>query len=275
MRVVNLVENCAGRPGCTPAHGLSFYIETPRHRLLMDAGPGEMLVDNARALGVDLARVDAVVLSHGHYDHGDGLAAFSRVNPSAPVYLRRTATRRYFGDDGGGALRYIGVDPAALRRDNLVCVDGTLAIDDELTLFGDVAGRRLWPQANLRLRREAGAGVVQDDFDHEQSLLVSADGVRALFSGCAHNGILNILDRCRELFGGWPDAVVSGFHMMKKSGDYTPDEARTIRDTAEALKRLPCRFYTGHCTGLPAYALMKDVLGDRLRYVRCGEAFVL
>ena len=220
MRVLNLVEDLPGRDGCAPAHGLSFYIETPGHRLLMDAGPGEVLLDNARALGVDLTRVDAAVLSHGHYDHGDGLAAFGRVNPAAKVYLRRTATRRCYGDDGGGALRYIGVDPAALRRDGLVYVD--------------IAGRRAWPQANLRLRREAEGGVVQDEFDHEQCLVVSADGLRVLFSGCAHSGILNILDRFHALFGGWPDAVVSGFHMMKKA-PYAPDEERTILDTAEAV----------------------------------------
>lgn len=270
MRVVNLVENIAGRPGCTPAHGLSFYIETPRHRLLMDAGPGDMLTDNARALGVDLSRVDAVVLSHGHYDHGDGLAALSRVNPAAKVYLRKTAARRYFGVDEDGSMHYIGVAPEALRRDGLIWVDGTLEIDEELTLFGDISGRRHWPEANLRLRREAGDGVAQDDFDHEQCLVVTADGLRVLFSGCAHNGILNILDRYRALFGGWPDAVVSGFHMMKKAA-YTPDEEQTILDTAEALKQVPCRYFTGHCTGLPAFELMKGVLGERLRYVRCGE----
>lgn len=274
MRVLNLVEDLAGRDGCASAHGLSYYIETPRHRLLMDAGPGEVLLDNARTLGVDLARVDAAVLSHGHYDHGDGLVAFGRVNQTAKVYLRRTATRRCFGDDGGGALRYIGLDPAALRRDGLVFVDGTLRIDEELTLFGDIAGRRAWPQANLRLRREAEGGVAQDEFDHEQCLVVSADGLRVLFSGCAHSGILNILDRFHALFGGWPDAVVSGFHMMKRA-PYAPDEERTILETAEALRALPCRYFTGHCTGVPAYALMRGVLGDRLRYVRCGEEVCL
>lgn len=274
MRILNLVENLEGRPGCAPAHGLSFYIETPGHRLLMDAGPGELLLDNARALGVDLARVDAVVISHGHYDHADGLAAFGRVNRTARVYLRRTATRRCYGDDGGGALRYIGIDPAALRLENPVFVDGTLQIDGELSLFGDIAGRRAWPQANLRLRREAADGVVQDEFDHEQCLVVSADGLRVLFSGCAHSGILNILDRFHALFGGWPDAVVSGFHMMKKT-PYEADEERTILDTAEALRALPCRYYTGHCTGVPAFELMRGVMGERLRYVRCGEEVCL
>jgi len=92
-----------------------------------------------------------------------------------------------------------------------------------------------------------------------------------LFSGCAHNGILNVLDRCMEVCGKEPDAVFSGFH-MKKNAPYTPEEEDTIRQTAQELLTRRCMFYTGHCTGLPAFAMMKEIMGERLQYVHCGDA---
>lgn len=89
-------------------------------------------------------------------------------------------------------------------------------------------------------------------------------------SGCAHNGVLNILDRYKELYKSEPDVMVSGFHMMKKT-DHTYDEIQNIRNTAYELKRYHTVFYTCHCTGLPAYDIMKEILGGQLHYVHCGE----
>ena len=90
--------------------------------------------------------------------------------------------------------------------------------------------------------------------------MVSQDGHRVLVSGCAHNGILNILDRYRDLFGGDPDVVISGFHMMKKQ-PYDCEELDVIDETARELARHNTVFYTGHCTGLPAFERMQTILG--------------
>ncbi len=78
-------------------------------------------------------------------------------------------------------------------------------------------------------------------------------GPRTL-SGCAHNGILNILDRYRELYGSDPDAVISGFHMSRKP-HYSQADLELVRQTGEELRRLPIRFCTGHCTGEPHQSL--------------------
>ena len=89
VRVLTLMENTARNDSLCCGHGLSLYIETPKHRILFDMGPdGESLLKNAAALGVDLAGVDIAILSHGHYDHGGGLAAFLSVNNTASVYIR-------------------------------------------------------------------------------------------------------------------------------------------------------------------------------------------
>lgn len=272
MRIINLVENTEGPAGCTPAHGLSFYIETDRHRLLMDAGPGEVLVHNAEALGIDLSLVDTIVLSHGHYDHTDGLPY---VHSTAPIYLRKSADGAFYsGSAQDGSLHYIGMHPAVGAMPRLNWVEGELRIDEDLFLFGDIAGRRSWPESNRKLTKRSGDTLIQDDFSHEQCLVIRENGKTVLLSGCAHNGILNILDRYHQLHHSAPDVVISGFH-MKKSSEYTAGEEETIRTTARELTSWPCLFYTCHCTGLRAYAILKGIMGNQLQYMHCGDEIVL
>nr|MCR5032788.1 MBL fold metallo-hydrolase [Lachnospiraceae bacterium] len=89
MKIVNLIENTEGTSGCAYAHGLSFYVETKKHKLLLDLGPSEETLRNARHLGIDLTRVDTVILSHGHYDHSGGILPFTQINPHATIYMQR------------------------------------------------------------------------------------------------------------------------------------------------------------------------------------------
>jgi 7,8-dihydropterin-6-yl-methyl-4-(beta-D-ribofuranosyl)aminobenzene 5'-phosphate synthase len=89
-------------------------------------------------------------------------------------------------------------------------------------------------------------------------------------SGCAHSGILSIMDAFCEKYGKEPDLVISGFHLMKKT-DYTGDEIREIEEIAKELTRYPTKFVTCHCTGIPAFDRMKTIMGDQLAYVHSGE----
>ena len=108
-----------------------------------------------------------------------------------------------------------------------------------------------------------------DSFAHEQCLAIRQEEGTLLVSGCAHTGILNILERYRELFPSDPDMVISGFHMMKK-GEYSPAEQEVICATARELSKMDTVFYTGHCTGEKAFALMKPIMGAKLRRMYSG-----
>ncbi|MCI8280827.1 MAG: MBL fold metallo-hydrolase [Lachnospiraceae bacterium] len=269
MRILTLMENTSGNPQYVCEHGLSVYIETRNHRVLADTGASSGFLENACSLGVDLEKVDTVVLSHGHYDHSGGILAFSKKNPRARIYMQEAAGEDYYHGD-----RYIGIDQRILELPQVIFLNGDAQIDEELFLFSNVTGRRCYPQSNLSLSRLEDGKQVQDDFAHEQYLVIREQEKQILVSGCAHNGILNILDRYRELFQDVPDAVVSGFHMMKKT-EYTPQERRVILDTAEELKRMETVFYTGHCTGEPALKLMESVMGDRLHRIYSGCEILL
>ena len=272
MKILNLIENTEGVPGCPFEHGLCFYVETEKHRLLMDLGPSASVLENAVRLGVDLKTVDTVILSHGHDDHGGGILPFAKLNPNAKIYLQESAFGEYYAvRDYKPDPDYIGLAPEIRALPQVVPVRGNLKIDEELFLFGGLKGKRDLPVSNGNLRKKEGDRLIPDDFVHEQCLVITERNRHVLFSGCAHNGILNILDRYEELFGGAPDVVISGFHMMKKSA-YTKKEQNVICSTAEKLKEYPTMFYTCHCTGLPAYDMMKEIMGGKIAYVHCGES---
>lgn len=269
MRIVNLVENTKGMDGCLYEHGLSFYIETKKHKLLVDTGASDAFMKNAERLGIDLRKVDHVIISHGHYDHTGGLPGFAELDPGAKIWMRRQAGEEYYHKNAV-MEKYIGMDPRIGKLSRIEWVDGDRRIDEELFLFGHVTGRRLWPAGNRELKVKRGGAFVQDEFLHEQYLVLEEDGKKVLFSGCAHNGILNILDRYREIYGGYPAAVISGFHMSRKSGYGEADEA-LIRETGMELQKLDTTFYTGHCTGEFPYQILKEVMGEQLVYVHSGE----
>ncbi len=278
MRIINLIENTEGKAGCAAVHGLSFFIETARRRLLVDLGPSAETLTNAEALGIDLKQVDTVILSHGHYDHAGGILPFAALNPTAAIYMQKTAPLAYYADDSEAGeapqYRYIGIDGRIAALPQVRLIDGDCVIDDELMLFVIKTRAGRLPFGNARLKRETGGVYRQDAFDHEHFLVIREGTKRVLVSGCAHNGVVNILREYTRRFGVAPDAVISGFHLMKKT-DYTAEEIREIENTAKDLTQYDTVFYTCHCTGLPAFERMKQIMGGQLAYVHSGEEIKL
>lgn len=271
MRIVNLMEDTKGHPECRYEHGLSFYVETEKHKLLLDTGASSAFIQNAEVLGIDLKQVDTVILSHGHYDHSGGIPAFAELNPAAKIYMKSSACNEFYHvHTDGQENRYIGIDQRILDLPQCVMVEGDCRIDEELFLFSGITGRKFWAKSNLQLKQKVNGSMIQDTFDHEQCLVITQNGKNILMSGCAHNGILNILDRYREIYRVDPDIVISGFHMMKKSG-YTAEEIESIEETASALKEINAVFYTGHCTGKAAYDMMKNIMGAQLKEIHSGR----
>ena len=269
MKIITLVENTAENECFTAEHGLCIYIETEKHKLLLDTGQTDALLHNAETLGIDLSEVDTVILSHGHYDHSGGILPFSEINNKAQIIMQKKAAEPHFNGE-----RYIGIDEAITSLPNVRMIDGDMLIDDELFLFSNVTGRRCYPQGNRKLSCIKGGVKCPDDFAHEQCLVIRQNSKTWLLSGCAHNGILNILDRYKEIFGNTPNFVVTGFHMMKREGEHTESEKEVILQTALEISRMDTVFYSGHCTGIPAFAIMKEVMGEKLIALHSGEQVV-
>ncbi|WP_325200503.1 MBL fold metallo-hydrolase [Oscillibacter sp.] len=270
MKIVTLLENTSRRPGLAAARGLSLYAETKRRRVLFDMGPDASFLDNARALGVDPAAVDTAVLSHGHSDHGGGLAAFCAVNGKARVYLRREALGAYYAVLPGQEPNYIGLAEGA-PADRLAFTGDREDLGDGLTLFSDVEDDKTLRAVAPKLQEKTGAGFRPDGFAHEQHLIVEEDGKAALLAGCGHLGIVNTLRAAKRHLGRMPDVVFGGFHLFELDPE-APESQTLLSATAEAMAEGDTIYYTGHCTGDWAYERLKKALGDRLRPMDCGAA---
>lgn len=264
MKIIIVIEDTFGNPKCKFEHGLSVYIETEKHKLLVDTGATNAFIENADKLGIDIKQIDTVILSHGHYDHSGGIIAFNKLNHDAKIYIQKSACDDYYHGD-----KYIGIDKRIVDINQVCILDGDCRIDEELFLFTNITGRRYFAKSNLDLSKKVEGKHMQDDFSHEQCLVISENSKNVLISGCAHNGILNIIDKYREYFNNDPEIVISGFHMTKKT-EYTKDETEIILLTAKELSEMKTVFYTGHCTGEKAIELMAPVMKEKLVQIHSG-----
>lgn len=272
MKITMLVENTSENPKVKAKHGLSMYIETEKHNVLFDVAWDDLFLRNAEALGVDLKLVDSLVISHGHSDHGKGLRDFMAHNDHAKIYIRKSAFDPHYIKVLGAKVE-IGLDTDLMSDPRIVFTDDIHRIDDELLLFSDITEKHLLSDSGKKLLRKENGRLLRDDFAHEQSLLITENGRHVLFAGCAHSGIYNIV-RAAERKCGNLYACVGGFHL------YNPPTRKyeskdLIESLARKLNESTTQFHTCHCTGEQAYERMKNIMGDKVSYIRAGTSLQL
>lgn len=245
MELTVLIENTA-RSGLAYEHGLSVYINYKGHELLLDGGSSGAFLRNAEVLGVDITKIELAALSHGHYDHGDGLAAFLEVNRTAPVWLRPKALEPQELDG-----EQVGLSPraGAALRDRGRFVEGPTEV-------------------------LPGVWLVPDRVDHEQSLALEGDEGLVVLNSCCHAGAGYIVRDLKKRFPGKPvAALIGGLHLMGLGGPDTLGVAPGIvRNLGKWLfEELEVgALYTGHCTGDPALALLREDYPERVRRLTGG-----
>ncbi len=258
MKITALTENTPHNNNISAEHGLSLYIETQKHNILFDMGQTSLFAENAEKLGIDLAKVDIAILSHGHYDHGGGLGKFLEINKTAPIYISRHA----FGDYYNGTEKYIGLDKALQNETRIIFVDDEFEIDSELSLYSCNNKTKSHYLGSFGLNMKRDGEFLPDDFMHEQYLLINENGKRVLISGCSHKGVMDIVD--------WfePDFFIGGFHYSKLELD------EKLAEYAATLASHKTVYFTCHCTGTEQYEFMKKYM-PQLSYLSCGESINL
>jgi 7,8-dihydropterin-6-yl-methyl-4-(beta-D-ribofuranosyl)aminobenzene 5'-phosphate synthase len=270
------VENTAGSgtAGLRAEHGLSLHVTRGGLSILHDTGASGLFAENAKALGIDLSNVDLAVLSHGHYDHGGGLERFLEANGSAPVYLARTAVEPHYA---GLPLRRheVGIRADALDRnhDRLRFVDADAEPAVGIHLLATIGRSQPWVRFNRTLGSLRNGRIARDDLKHELAMVVELlDGI-VVFTGCGHQGVLNMIDAAHARFPGrLIRGVIGGFHLGGVPGKRLLAESDAkVRLVGEGLLERGVRMtWTGHCTGERAGRVLKDVMGERVAFLRTG-----
>ena len=276
VQITVLIENTknSAKPKLQAKHGLSFYIRTKVDDteviVLMDTGSSaEKLLYNVNELGVKLEDVDAVVLSHGHYDHTGALIdALKQMKKLVPVIGHPTLFAPKLSLKPH--LRVIGTpckvsDLEAVGGVPLL-VKGPLKIADGITTTGEIPRstafenvKGFWTIQN--------SNFVNDVMLDDQSLVIDVQQKGLIVvSGCAHSGIINTIKYSQKITGNTKVyAVMGGFHLMSAND-------KRIQGTIDDLKVLGPEFVGPcHCTGKKAVKMIAEAFGSRCNILHTGD----
>ncbi len=282
MKCTVLVDNQNDRTrvGLRGEHGLSLLVETRTNTILFDSGASDLFLRNAKVLGIDLRKVDTFVLSHGHYDHGGGLAAFLRMNDKAMVYCGPGAMEPHAVKLFGFLSREIGLDRKALVpfSERIVTVDGMKEIAPDVHALSEIFIAHEVPKDMGTFYSKANGQLIKDGFPHETLLIVKEEDSIRVLTGCAHKGVHNILSASEKHFEGFSiNALIGGLHMTnpltKRLTEREEDIVRTGGELRNMVKLK--KLYTGHCTGPRAYSLLRQEMGDKVSPLMVGRQFLI
>jgi 7,8-dihydropterin-6-yl-methyl-4-(beta-D-ribofuranosyl)aminobenzene 5'-phosphate synthase len=257
--ITTLVENTASQDDLLAEHGLSFWIEYDDKRILFDTGQTDILIKNAKTLGIDLSRTDAIILSHGHYDHTGGLPAILDVVQKSTVYLHPAAVEPKFSRKASD-IKSIGMPSSAqkaVRNHHVVWTATPARIFPGITVTGQIS--RINDFENV-----GGAFFLDENCDRpdklldDQALFIESEKGLIVVLGCAHSGVVNTLDYITNLTGRDNIyAVIGGMHLINASKE-------RIERTITAFKKYDVqKIGPAHCTGADAVKIFSDTFKDR------------
>jgi 7,8-dihydropterin-6-yl-methyl-4-(beta-D-ribofuranosyl)aminobenzene 5'-phosphate synthase len=268
-----LAENSAA-PNGIGEWGFSALVEADGKRVLFDTGAGTAALINAATLKKDLDGIDAIVLSHGHYDHTGGLyEVLARTGP-ATVYGHPDIWASKYGSLDDAPPRFIGIPE---RREALEARGATFSlsagpqrISEHMTTTGEVPMTTEYEQVEDYLKVKRGDALEHDPLADDLSLVIEAEYGLVVLLGCAHRGIVNNLLRARQVTGREDIyAALGGTHLVNASRE-------RLESTAGALLELGVQHLgTAHCTGFRAAAYLSEVFGERYFPVNAGMTLTL
>lgn len=271
LRITTLSENTAGGGNLLAEWGLSILIETDGVNILLDAGSGISASHNADILGINLSKIDKIVLSHGHSDHTGGLRQILRkmkkeveiiAHPGiwAAKYARRQGQKdRYIGMpfqrqelEGLGANFTLTTKPTKIT-DNIMTTGEIPMVTD----FEEIEPNRFFVKEKT--------GWQPDELLDDQALIINTEPGLVVILGCAHRGVINTLYHAQQLTGVTQISVVlGGCHLISASKE-------RIRLTISALRELGTqKLGVSHCTGLPAMVIMAQEFGNKFFFNNAG-----
>ena len=263
LQVTILADNFVDRgEGLLAEHGFCLLVAGDS-QVLFDTGQTDVCLRNAPRLGVDLSDVKTVVLSHGHYDHGGGLAALTSHLGQLDVYLHPTAfAAKYARCPGSAEDRHVGLRYDAETLTSMGATvhaeAGVQELGPGLLITGEIPRATPFEEAARDFWVKGNDGFHPDPLQDDQALVLrTADGLVVLL-GCAHAGVINTLNHAVKLTGDKRiRAVIGGLHLASAS-------QQRIEQTVTALKELGVeQLVACHCTGFLARMCLHEAFGKR------------
>jgi 7,8-dihydropterin-6-yl-methyl-4-(beta-D-ribofuranosyl)aminobenzene 5'-phosphate synthase len=243
-------ENTVRGAGLLGEHGLAYWIDTGEHRVLFDTGQGMALANNAAKLGIDLGLADAIVLSHGHYDHVAGLSLALAAAPAAELWFHPAATAPKFMRSATGEARRISIDfmeRADFGESRVVHrVTEPAELVPGVWVTGEVPRTNTFEDVGGPFFLDQALQVPDPLLDDMAVYLPGSHEVSVVF-GCAHAGSVNTLDHILQYLGPRSlGTMVGGLHLAAASPE-------RMERTVAALRSLaPRHMGFCHCTGAHA-----------------------
>lgn len=274
-RITTLSENTAAGPDLLAEWGLAVLVTADGVNVLLDTGASVSIGHNADRLGIDLEKIDKVVLSHGHYDHTGGLRQLlTRVRKEVEIIAHPDIWAAKYSRRKGQADRYIGIP---FRREELESLGARFTLTTEpVKITGNIMTTGEIPMTtdfetiddNLFVRE--GESWLPDCLLDDQALVIKTGAGLVVVLGCAHRGVINTLYHARKITGVKQiHAVLGGCHLIG-----APEERVWL--TIAALQDLGVqRLGLSHCTGLRAAAVMAQEFGGQFFFNNAGTVFNL
>lgn len=254
-KITVLVENCSLQKDLLAEHGLAFWIEYKSRKVLFDTGQTNILQHNARHLDIDLTKTEAIVLSHGHYDHTGGLEDILTIAKRPNVYIHPKGFDNKYSCSEDGLAREIGMpdfDEAAARHlaGNIIWTDKPTEIHPGIWVTGEIPRVKRFEDVGGLFCLD-GNKQKPDLLPDDQALFIETTQGLVVMLGCAHAGVINTLQYIRELTGNEKiHTVLGGMHLINAS-------KKRINKTISALRGMNIdRMGPAHCTGPFATAML-------------------
>lgn len=253
-------------------HGVAFSIESPTGQILFDTGQsGDALVHNAVQLGLELHQMDALALSHAHYDHTGGLEAFlQKSRPDLPLYAHPDLFReRYAIKDGQTRSIGLRITQADLAQyATLHLSPEPMEILPRVWTTGEITERMEFEGRSPHHYIRSGNGWLPDPYRDDMALILEANFGLVVICGCCHAGLLNTLAHVRRVFNNNEIAAIVGGTHLANVDTATLQHAITIL-RATSAGRLPY-LYLNHCTGERALVVLSQVFGGKVNQCPAG-----